>query len=70
MPSDKVISATIAAAVGTIAFWLLGTYAHVEVPEGVQAAAVGLLTLLVGYLVPENRPAPSAVQAVRRGARG
>lgn len=62
--SSKVTASVIAAAVSTILFWLLGTYAHVAVPEPVQAAGVGLLTLIVGYLIPETNPAPSAIDAV------
>lgn len=61
MPSHKVTAATIAAAVGAILFWLLGEYAGVHPPELVQAAAVTLLTLAVGYIVPEHAPSPSAV---------
>jgi hypothetical protein len=65
MPSSKVSAATIAAALSTIGFWLLGEYAGVHPPELVQAAVVTLLTLAVGYAVPENRPAPSAVRTIR-----
>lgn len=67
MPSTKVTASAIAAAVGTIVMWLLQTYAHVEVPPAVYTAVVALLTLLVGYFIPEQNPAPSAVAAVREG---
>lgn len=69
-PSNKVTAATIAAAVGTIVFWALKEYAQVNAPEPVQMAVVMLLTALltgvVGYLVPEHNPAPSAIATLRR----
>ena len=66
MISAKVTNATIASAVGAILLWLLQTYAHVTVPEGVQMAAVTILTLIVGYVTEETRPAPSAEATLRR----
>jgi hypothetical protein len=67
MPSTKVTAATIAAAVSTVLVWLLHSYASVTVPDAVQGAIVVLLTLLAGYLVPEQNPSPSGVAAVRAG---
>lgn len=59
-PSDKTVAATIATAVGLIVVWALQTYAHTDIPAPVAGAGVTLLTLAVGYFVPENRPSTSA----------
>lgn len=77
-PTDKVMVATTAgtaaAAIGTLAMYVLKVYAHVDVPDPVNVAVVTLLTLVLtlasGYLTPENHPAPSAVETVHeRGLR-
>lgn len=65
MPSTKVGAATIAAALGSIIVWALKQYVAVDLPAEVSAAVVVLLTLIVGYVVPEQNPAPSAVETVR-----
>lgn len=64
MPSTKVSGATIAAALSSIALWLLKEYMGVNVPQPVEGAIIVLLTLAVGYLVPETNPSPSAVAKV------
>jgi hypothetical protein len=64
--STKVGASAIAAAIGVIVGWLLKQYAQVEVPDGVQAAGVLLLAAIIGYVVPEQNPAPSAVASVRK----
>lgn len=64
MPSTKVSAATLAAALGTIVVWVLKHYANVEISDAVTGAIVVILTLLCGYLIPEQNPAPSAVDRV------
>ena len=71
LPSTKVTAATVAAALGTIVVWLLHQVASVEVPDVVSGAIVVLLTLGVGYLIPEGNPSPSARAALHsRAPRG
>ena len=62
--STKVTAATLAAAISSIALWILKEYAGVNVPQPVEGAIIVLLTLGVGYLVPETAPAPSAVETI------
>jgi hypothetical protein len=64
--SSKVQASAIAAAVGVILVWLLKTYAGVDVPDAVQAAGVLILAAIIGWIVPETNPAPSAVATVHR----
>jgi hypothetical protein len=67
MPSTKISAATIAGAIGSILVWLLHDYAGVNMPDGVAAAVVLLISVLIAYFVPETNPSPSAVEAVRAG---
>lgn len=52
-PSNKVTAATGAAAVTTLAVWLL-SMAGVAVPGEVQGAITTLLVLAAGYMVPDG----------------
>lgn len=52
MISPKVTAATIAAAVVTLAVWLV-SLAGVSVPAEAQGAATVVLVALIGYLVPD-----------------
>lgn len=49
----------IAAALATIFMWLLGYFAPGlmgEAPTGLEAAITGIFSVLVGYVVNDNRP--------------
>lgn len=48
--SPKVATATVAAALVTVAVWALETYAGVSLPTAVQGAVTTLLVFAGGYL--------------------
>jgi hypothetical protein len=70
MPSTKVTAAALAVAVGSIVVYLIETLGRVDLPTGVEAAIVVILTFLAGYLTPESNPAPSAVETVQKRGLG
>jgi len=51
MPSRKIQAASLAAFTTTILVWIVGQFG-VDLPAEVAAAITGLLTALVGYVVP------------------
>lgn len=63
--SSKVGAAAVASALGVLLIYLIEAVSKVDLPTSVEGALVVLLTLGVGYLIPETNPAPSAVAAVR-----
>lgn len=65
-PTHKVTAATLAAAVATIATWLLGE-AGIDVPEGIDAAITVVLVFAAGWVVPE-REEPNGARHQERGA--
>lgn len=62
--SSKVTAATLAAAVGAILVYAIEQALHLDLPTAIEGAVVVLLTLAAGYLVPEEHPAPSAIETV------
>jgi hypothetical protein len=65
IPSQKITTVAFAGAVTTILLWVLEAASSVEVPAAVAAAIVTVITAGLGYLVPETRPAPSAIGAIK-----
>lgn len=61
----KVKAAGVAAALGTLLLYLVKQFTGVELPPPVGIAIVTLLTLLLGYVIPENNPSDSTVSVVR-----
>lgn len=66
-PARKVVAASLGSALATITVWLIETYGGVAMPATVQAAAIVVVTFIVGYMVPpaaadqvvvSTRPAP------------
>lgn len=64
-PSSKVTAGTATAAIVTIAAFaadLVGV--DLDLDPGVITALLGVVVFVVQYLLPERRPAPSAVEVV------
>lgn len=65
--STKVGAAAIGAALATIIVWAAKQWGGIEVPDPVTAALALILGAALGFIVPEQNPSPSMVQAVRAG---
>jgi hypothetical protein len=61
-PSTKVTAGAVVTVVAFVSTLVLGR--TVELDESAVASALGLVIFIVQYLVPDRRPAPSAVRAV------
>lgn len=51
-PIQKLQSAFVAGLITTILFWVLHTYAGVDLPAEVSSAITTLIALLIGYVTP------------------
>lgn len=54
---DKVVAATVGAACGEIIEWVLELSLKADVPTGVAMAIGVIATFVLGYFVPESKPA-------------
>lgn len=56
-PSAKITAAAFAAFITAILVWALGTFGKIQLPPEVATAVSGLITVFVGWAVPEAPPA-------------
>ena len=53
-PARKVIASSLGTAVATVSLWMLEEFGGLAIPAPVQAAAIVIVTFMVGYLVPPS----------------